>query len=564
MTRALVRLRWFALASALLAALGWSVLARTTDNPPRHWALIETPTKAERDAVAALGIAIEWVGEYKVGAYLTGEEVNRLRQAGFTVQEAPLPLDFPPTDAAYHNFTEMEAEIIQAQMDHPDIVQVSVIGRTWEDHPIYAIKISDNVTEDEAEPEVLYMALHHGREHLTVEMALYILRLFTDNYGLSGTITNLVDQRELWVLPNVNPDGGEFDIKFDYYHWWRKNRRDNGQGIFGVDLNRNYGYHWGCCGGSSSSPWDETYRGPAPFSEPETRAVRDFVLAHPDIIASISFHTYSELILWPWGFTRDPVPDPDRRVFEAIGQAMAATNDYTPSQAWELYVTDGDSDDWLYGVQGIFAFTFEMYPRYDPPGFYPPASVISAQTVRNREAVEYLAAVSDNPYKVIGQGGDVTPPTVTLTYPAPGQWVAGVETLDASAFDDVGVTLVEFLVDGETVGLDRTEPFAITYDFSDRLGERVISVRAYDHGANVGVSSPVTVTAVGSTPTSSPSPSPSDSPTPTASPSATLTATPSATPTASASEVPTPTGTATLTPPPTRHLFVPMLQKRGT
>ena len=92
------------------------------------------------------------------------------------------------------------------------------------------------------------MALHHAREHLTVEMALEVIRLFTEGYGRDPALTNLVNTREIWVLPNINPDGGEYDVATGIYQYWRKNRRPNPGGTYGVDLNRNYGYRWGGVG----------------------------------------------------------------------------------------------------------------------------------------------------------------------------------------------------------------------------------------------------------------------------------------------------------------------------
>jgi carboxypeptidase T len=173
----------------------------------------------------------------------------------------------------------------------------------------------------------------------------------------------------------------------------------------------------GCCGGSSGNPPDETYRGPSPFSAPETQAVRDFVNSRviggvQQIRASISFHTYSELVLWPYGYTFTDVPSDmtqaDHSVFVKIGQTMASTtclagDCYTPEQSSDLYITDGSSIDWQYGVHKIFAFTIEMFPSSDPPGFYPPDEDIKAQTKRLKRAVLYLADNAWCPYGVIGQ-----------------------------------------------------------------------------------------------------------------------------------------------------------------
>jgi hypothetical protein len=232
----------------------------------------------------------------------------------------------------------------------------------------------------------------------------------------------------------------------------------------------------------------------------------------------------------------------DHATFVEMGRAMAALNGYTAQQASDLYPTNGDSDDWLYGEQGIFAFTFELYPPTAYPGFYPDDVVIPAETARNRGAVSYLIGVSDNPRKVIGQGGDVTQPSVELVAPTEGAEISGLLELSAAADDDVGVTLVEFLVDNAiTIGLDATAPYTITWDSSTSLGQHLLTVRAYDHGHNVGVSAAVAVTVA----------VPETTPTATASP--TLTATPTVTP--------TPTATPTATPTPTMlpRVFVPLV-----
>ena len=253
----------------------------------------------------------------------------------------------------------------------------------------------------------------------------------------------------------------------------------------------------------------------------------------------------------------------DHAAFVELGRQMAALNLYTAKQASLLYPTNGDSDDWLYGERGIFAFTFEMYPRESYPGFYPPDSVIAAETARNRGAVSYLVAVSDSPLKVVGLGGDTTQPTVALELPTGGSHVSGSVEIRATAADAVGVTLVEFLADGETIGLDTSAPFAIVWDSTDAPGQHVLSARAFDHGHNVRVSDEVLVTVLTLIPTPSPSTTPSAINT--TAPTHTVTTTPSPTPTASATHSlsPTPTASATASPTPTPHggpaILMPLL-----
>ena len=491
---------------AVLLALGALLAAVTAeagppveaDGPARLYTVVfAAPDRDARTRLAQTGVAIDAIGPGTVTSVVDAAGLARLQRQGLRPL-AVTPLDFLPVDPAYHNYAEMVAAIEQAAAAYPDIVRVSTVGPSLEGRDILAVKISDEpAVEDPAEPAALFMSLHHAREHLTVEMALEVIRLFTEGYGHDPALTNLVNTREIWVLPNINPDGGEYDIATGFYRWWRKNRRHNSDGTFGVDLNRNYGYGWGDDDGSSGTPGAETYRGTEPFSEPESRAVRDFVLAHPDITAAITFHTYAELILYPYGNVglQQSMDGNDLSTFRALAGKMATTNAYTAQIASDLYTTSGDTVDWLYGAQGIFGFTFEMYPRYSDPGFYPPGDVIERETRRNTAAVTYLAGVADNPRKVIGLGGDATLPKVTLDITPPAPWLVGAPlTLTATATDDVGITLVAWQVDGETVAMDTNAPFSTTWTPS-APGPHVVRALAFDAGANQGTSGPMTVTA---------------------------------------------------------------------
>jgi carboxypeptidase T len=242
-------------------------------------------------------------------------------------------------------------------------------------------------------------------------MGLYLLNLLATDPD--PRVQALVSGRRTWLVFNVNPDGSEYDIATGSYRSWRKNRQPNsGSSAVGTDLNRNWSYQWGCCGGSSGSPSSSTYRGASAFSAPETQRVRDFVngrvvSGRQQIRVAIDFHTYSELILWPYGYTfNNTAPGltaDDRASFATMGQNMANTNGYTPEQASDLYIADGTMPDWAWGVYRIFAYTFEMYPRSSSPGFYPPDEIIGRETSRNRAAVIYLLNQADCPYKVIGK-----------------------------------------------------------------------------------------------------------------------------------------------------------------
>jgi carboxypeptidase T len=418
-----------ALAVALVllcsAAAGASA-ATAADQRLRTYVVDGVRTSLDRYAVTGTGAAIVQADHGSVVVSASSSDVRRLRGLHYRVtrlvprdQAAALragparPADFPPADSRYHTYAEVTSETAAIAQRYPALVSRFSLGTSYEGRQIWALKISDNVATDEAEPEVLLTSNQHAREHLTVEMAMYLLDDLTSTYATDPEVKRLVDSREIWIVPTMNPDGAEYDVATGSYAMWRKNRQPTpGSAAIGTDLNRNWGFAWGCCGGSSAIPSSETFRGPAAFSAPETQLVRDFVNSRvvggrQQITAAIDFHTYSELVLWPYGYTTaDTAPTllaDERNTFAALGQSMAATNGYTPEQASDLYITDGSIDDWLWGQHRIFAFTFEMYPRTPDPGFYPPDEVIGRETARNRAAVLELLTYADCPWRIIGR-----------------------------------------------------------------------------------------------------------------------------------------------------------------
>jgi hypothetical protein len=325
--------------------------------------------------------------------------------------------DFPGYDSAYHTYAEMVTEIQKAQTDHPDIVKLYSIGKSYQGRMLWVAKVSDNVATDENEPEVMFDGLTHAREHLSLEQTLAILKWLTTGYGTDARITNIVNTREIWIVFAVNPDGAEYDITGSPYRAWRKNRQPNaGSTAIGTDINRNYDYYWACCGGSSSTKSADTYHGPKALSTPEARAITDFILSRriggqQQIKTAITFHTAGEQILWPFGHTKTDVPwdmtSDDHAALVALGKKMASTNGYTPMQSSSLYITDGDEIDWAYGSQRIFMYTFEMYPSHSQVStnarFYPPDEVIGPQTERNKAAILTLMEAAGCPYAIIGK-----------------------------------------------------------------------------------------------------------------------------------------------------------------
>ncbi|MFI0417226.1 M14 family metallopeptidase [Spongiactinospora sp. 9N601] len=414
------RLTFLLAVLGVLCLTGGTVAGATAEPPPNKQYRVQGPADAkQRSSVAATGAAIEEIADRSVLVTATEAEVTAIRRLGYQVVEVPRPrypsgagvADFPPSDSGYHNYAEMNTEINAIVAAHPGLVSKFTYGTSYQGRQLVGVKISDNVGTDEAEPEILFTAHQHAREHLTVEMALYQMHLLADNYATDARIRGLVDSREIWILPDLNPDGGEYDIASGTYRSWRKNRQPAGSAV-GTDMNRNWNYRWGCCGGSSPTPSSETYRGTGPESAREVKATADWVRSRvvggkQQIKAHIDWHTYSELVLWPYGYTyADTAPGltvDDQNAHATLGRNMAGTNGYTPEQSSDLYITDGTINDWMWGVYKIFSYTFEMYPRSASPGFYPPDEQIVPQTTRNREAVLRFLEYGDCVYRIIGK-----------------------------------------------------------------------------------------------------------------------------------------------------------------
>lgn len=398
------------------AALGLAALTLVTVQEARtldtnlYWMKIRATDKFQRGVIASTGAAIETVREDFVVATGTLEEKQAIEKLGWLEVSFALTekMDFPAKDAAYHNYTELTAKIQEMQRDYPNTLQVSSAGETIEGRDIWALRISGNLAQANNLPAVIYMGGHHAREHLSVELPLYYADFFLREYA-KGTprIVALMNSRDIHIIPAVNPDGLEYDVASGRYQAWRKNRSRNNDGTYGVDLNRNYGFKWGT-GGSSSNPSSDTFKGPQPFSEPETKAIKAYVEAHQNITTLLSFHTFSELILYPWGHSYQSIENSkDQLVHETMAKKMAEWNRYAPQQASELYQASGDTTDWSYGEHKIISFTFELDPSSNSggwggsDGFYPGAGVIPAVQQKNLEPVLYLLEYADNPYRVL-------------------------------------------------------------------------------------------------------------------------------------------------------------------
>jgi murein tripeptide amidase MpaA len=338
--------------------------------------LISEFSETELIKIQELGIDYEILIEDVTRLYVErniGKSTNVDDYKGTSEWEVPENFAFGSM-GGHCTYSEMVTHIDNMSNLFPNLITVKEsIGQSIEGRDLWMLKISDNPNENEDEPQVLYTGVHHAREPASMMQMLYYMYYLLENYENDDLIKTLVDNTEMYFVPIVNPDGYVYNESTnpDGGGMWRKNRRDNGDGTYGVDPNRNYSFQWGYDDNGSSPYTDsETYRGTAPFSEPETQAMSDFVNAHEFRLA-LNYHTYSNLLLYPWGWTDDVSPDED--IMNAYAALMTQDNNYTygPSST-TIYPTNGDANDWMYGEQTtkekIFSYTPELGGGDD--GFY--------------------------------------------------------------------------------------------------------------------------------------------------------------------------------------------------
>jgi len=321
--------------------------------------------------------------------------------------------EFPRGDEQYHNFAEVNEQLKTLAWQYPNVIKLIRFGKSFEGREILGVKMTLGGFEDElSKPALMMIGTHHAREHLSTEVPLLLIKRYLKLIETDSKFNKLLRKRMVYIVPLLNPDGALHDIKGRKYKMWRKNRRINeGSSRIGVDLNRNYGFGWGT-GGSSKNPGSDIYMGPAPFSEKETSAVKKFVERHPNIKTMISFHTYSKLILYPWGGKDDRVGGADGKVFRYVAGKMARWNGYRPMQSSGLYIASGDTCDWAYGEHNIFCFTFELNPgSQSGGGFYPGPEMIKKALELNVAPTIYLLNITNDPYIVMDQiNDDPNPP----------------------------------------------------------------------------------------------------------------------------------------------------------
>ena len=392
--------------------------------------------------LAATGVAVDH-GDYRKGEYFISDfsdsEIKAIQDAGFKTEilikdvakyyeeqvtkkneshekmtsvpcdtigipDVKVPQNFNLGSYAggHFTYTEMLQVLDQMRQLYPNLISVKQpIGSftTIENRPIYWLRISNNPdVAQPLKPQMLYTAMHHAREPGSLTATIFYMWYLLENYGTDPVVTSIVNNTELYFVPCVNPDGFIYNLTIapNGGGMWRKNRRNNGNGTFGVDLNRNYGYLWGYDNtGSSPFGGNETYRGPSAFSEVETQAIKWFTEQHQFKIA-MNYHTYNNELLSPFGHVPVAYPD-DSLEFSAMSVELTKYNFYRYGTCYQClgYVANGGSDDWMYAEQStkpkIYAFTPEIGEVSN--GFYPPSSQILPDCKRNLLANVNVAAL---------------------------------------------------------------------------------------------------------------------------------------------------------------------------
>jgi len=304
---------------------------------------------------------------YKSIAAGAGQDQQRLafEETGKAVDNIIIkPNDFvvQPTFGGYYSFAQMETAMNQLITKYPALASKTSLGQSHEGRDIWCIKISDNVATDETnEPEVLFIGVQHAREAIGGSSMIFLMQYLCQAYSTDTRVRDLVDNREVYIIPCMNPDGWEYNRNNGGAgSGWRKNRRDNAGSSFGVDLNRNWGIDWSNCSApivgdptscGSNDPFDDTYYGPSAFSEPETQAIRDFTYSH-HLVAMIDQHSYGPYYSLPFG--RPSLPSntmlaADDKFYTYVSSAMGNYNGMRAGNSPQAlgYEVAGGVKDWM-------------------------------------------------------------------------------------------------------------------------------------------------------------------------------------------------------------------------
>ena len=378
-------------AVAWLAWLGGPEQVRPAPYADHLLVLVDVPDRASLDRLLATGVDT-WLEHPRPGlvpVLVAPEERTALWSGGWTLRVLPIDVQAevdaearrlaaqPPVIpggggffADFRDGAAIDAELDALVVASPELVTSVDIGESLEGRTIRAIRVTAAGPDDR--PAVLVTAGQHAREWIAMSSGMYVIEQLVQRAD-EPEIAAILDAVQVFVIPVVNPDGYAYSWTDERY--WRKNRR----GGVGVDTNRNFGHGWGG-EGSSDVAEDENYAGESAFSEPESATVRDFVLAHPELVAHLDLHSYGQLVLYPWGHIFENAPDDAQLSATATAIAnemeLFGTN-YTPVQGVNLYPAAGNVIDWTYGDAGLHAMTMELRPNDEEIGFIlPPAQIV--------------------------------------------------------------------------------------------------------------------------------------------------------------------------------------------
>lgn len=377
-----------------LAVVGFSAATASSLIAPRtfrqgttlHRYFIATPMRSPLDARATIG----WLrhNEFDVAGYdwqrgtievITDaqgiEKLNAHGLAGTTRERFTPGMRAPSIDNRYYTPAKIEAALKALNAQYPQLTRLQQIGTSIQGRAIWAMLISSTPNPNDPgfleKPSILFDGMHHAREIMTPEIVMDVAQTLLSSARLrSAAAIRTLSNWNVWIVPMLNVDGNSLVWSSD--PWWRKNAQaDGGSSAYGVDINRNYAYGWNSCGGSSGSRWSDDYRGAAAGSEPETKALMGLAAATRPV-ASLSYHSYSELVLYPYGC--DGHLTGDNALHEKISRELAALlpkdsgrGNYTPGTPWQiLYSTDGDSMSDVHAKYGTLAYTFEVNTSFQP------------------------------------------------------------------------------------------------------------------------------------------------------------------------------------------------------
>ncbi|MEA3337412.1 MAG: M14 family zinc carboxypeptidase [Chloroflexota bacterium] len=359
----------------------------------------------------------------------------------------PEQLSGIPGYPCYRTVEETFATAQSIVAAYPDLASWIDAGDSWEKsepggldgYDMMVLKLS-NANVPGPKPKLFITTSIHAREYTPAELNTRFAEYLVANYNIDPDVTWVLDYHEIHLMLQANPDGRKHA---EAAQSWRKNTNQNycspTSNNRGADLNRNFEFQWGCCGGSSGSQCDLTYRGPSSASEPETQAIQTYMRSifpdqrgdplndpAPDDATGVylDIHSYSELVLWPWGFTSTVAPN--GTALQTLGRRFAYFNGYYPEQAIGLYPTDGTTDDFGYGDLGVPSYTFELGTAF----FQSCSAFENTILPDNLPALLYAARVARTPY--------LTPagPDALNVTPSPGTIYIGEAATLTATIDD--------------------------------------------------------------------------------------------------------------------------------